>query len=109
VAGLVVLLAGLAVALVVGLRSDDDEGSSGGDGDSSIPAATSEPEGLGDDPEFDRYAEDCYDGDMQACDDLFRESPAGSAYELYGGSCAGRQSNTEARAVYCVDAFPPAS
>ncbi|MBN1091642.1 hypothetical protein JKP75_03065 [Blastococcus sp. TML/M2B] len=100
-----VAIVALAVALVVGLRSDDE----GSDGGSSIPAATSEPEGLGDDPELDDYAEECHDGDMQACDDLFNQSPVGSAYELYGGSCAGRQSNTDARQVYCVDAFPPAS
>jgi hypothetical protein len=107
VAGVAVLIIGLAVALVVGLRSDDGGGS--GSDDSGIPEATSDPDGLGDDPELDGYAEDCHDGDMVACDDLFRLSPLGSAYELYGGSCAGRQSNSEARAVYCVDAFPPAS
>jgi hypothetical protein len=103
IAGVALLVVVFAVALVVGLRADD------GSGDSSIPAATSEPDGLGDDAELDGYAEDCHDGDMAACDDLFRLAPLGSAYELYGGSCAGRQSNTEARAVYCVDAFPEAS
>lgn len=108
VAGVAVLIIGVAVALVVALRSDDGGGSSGSD-DSGIPEATSDPDGLGDDPELDRYAEDCHDGDMTACDELFLESPLGSAYELYGGSCAGRQSNTDARTVYCVEAFPPAS
>lgn len=102
VAALVV--AGLAVALFVGLGSDDD----GGSGDSSIPAATSEPEGLGDDPDLDDLAQDCYDGDMASCDELYRESPRSSAYELYGGTCAGRQPNADASQVYCVDAFPPA-
>jgi hypothetical protein len=105
VAGVAVVIAALAVALVVGLRSDDGSGRSG----STIPDATSDPEGLGDDPELDDYAEECHDGDMQACDDLFELSPLDSAYELYGGSCAGRQPNAEARSVYCVDAFPPAS
>ncbi len=106
VAGAALLIVAFAVALVVGLRSDDGSGSGG---NSSIPEATSDPDGLGDDAELDSYAEDCHDGDMEACDDLFRFAPLDSAYELYGGSCAGRQSNSEARAVYCVDAFPPAS
>ena len=103
------VVAGLAVALFVGLGSDDDGDGGGNGGDSSIPAATSEPEGLGDDPELDEYAEECYDGDMEACDDLYKESPQSSAYELYGGTCAGRQPNADASEVFCVDAFPPAS
>lgn len=106
VAALVVT--GLAVTLFVWSGSDDgDDGGSGGD--SSIPAATSEPEGLGDDPDLDEFAEECFDGDMEACDALYRESPRSSAYELYGGTCAGRQPNADASKVYCVDAFPPAS
>lgn len=107
VAALVVT--GLAVALFVWSGSDDDADGGGSGGDSSIPAATSEPEGLGDDADLDGYAEDCYDGDMEACDDLYRESPRSSAYELYGGTCAGRQPNADASKVCCVDAFPPAS
>jgi len=103
------VVAGLAVALIVGLGSDDysDGGVSGGN--SSVPAATSEPEGLGDEPELDEYAAECFDGDMEACDDLYWESPTDSAYELYGGTCAGRQPNADAFDVLCVDAFPPAS
>ena len=104
------VVAGVAVALFVGLGSDEDDGDDGGSGGgSSIPAASSEPEGLGDDPEFDEYAEECYDGDMEACDDLYWASPPDSAYELYGGTCAGRQPNADASEVLCVDAFPPAS
>lgn len=100
-------IAGLAIALFIGAGSDD--GASGSGGNSSIPAAGSDPEGLGDDADLDDYAEDCYDGDMGACDDLYEESPRGSAYELYGGTCAGRQPNGDASEVYCLDAFPPSS
>lgn len=103
------VVTGLAVALFVWSGSDDDGDGGGSGGDSSIPAASSEPEGLGDDAELDEYAEECYDGDMEACDDLYRESPRSSAYELYGGTCAGRQPNADAAEVFCVDAFPPAS
>ncbi|WP_051515573.1 hypothetical protein [Candidatus Blastococcus massiliensis] len=103
--GAAVVIAALAVALVIGLRSDDGGTGSG----SSLPEATSEPDGLGNDPELDSFAWDCHDGDMQACDDLFQFSPEGAAYELYGGTCAGRQSNSLAHEEYCVDAFPPSS
>ena len=71
-----------------------------------IPPATVPPEGLGDDPLMDQYAQACYDGDMTACDSLFRESEPDSAYELYGGTCAGRQAVEVATTVYCTDAFP---
>ena len=103
------VVTGLAVALFVWSGSDDDGDGGGSGGDSSIPSASSEPEGLGDDAELDGYAEECHDGDMEACDDLYRESPRSSAYELYGGTCAGRQPNADASKVFCVDAFPPAS
>jgi hypothetical protein len=96
VVGGVVLIVAAAIALVVVLR----------DSDPGIPAASSEPAGLGDDARLDDLAEDCYEGEMEACDDLYRESPRSSAYELYGGTCAGRQPNADANQVYCVDAFP---
>lgn len=104
VAAVAVVVVALAVALVVG-QGDDGGGSSG----SGIPDATSDPEGLGDDRDLDDFAENCHDGDMEACDELYRYSPRNSAYELFGGTCAGRQPNSDARSVYCVDAFPPAS
>ena len=107
-AGLGVLLAAAAVALFVVFGSGDGAFGSG-TGGSALPAATSEPEGLGDDAELDGYAEECHEGDMASCDELYRSSPRGSAYELYGGTCAGRQSNIDAREIYCVEAFPPPS
>ena len=54
-----------------------------------VPEPTS-PDGLGDDPELDALAQDCFDGDFSACDQLFFESPADSDYEAYGDSCGGR-------------------
>jgi hypothetical protein len=44
----------------------------------------------GPDPVLDAYAQSCFQGDYQACDDLYFESPPLSDYEEYGGSCAGR-------------------
>jgi hypothetical protein len=44
----------------------------------------------GADPVLDGYAQRCFEGDYQSCDDLFFESPSRSEYEDYGASCAGR-------------------
>lgn len=44
----------------------------------------------GPDPVLNAYAQGCFDGDYQACDNLFFESPPLSDYEEYGGTCAGR-------------------
>jgi hypothetical protein len=88
---------------------DATTGSSGGPNSSlappgEIPEATEEPDGLGDDPTFDAAARDCFDGDMQACDDLYLEADAGSDYERYGDTCAGRQEEGTRR--LCTVAFP---
>ena len=44
----------------------------------------------GPDPVLNAYAQSCFEGDYQACDDLYYESPPMSVYEEYGGSCGGR-------------------
>lgn len=35
--------------------------------------------------------DDCTEGDMAACDELYRDSPFGSDEEAWGDSCGGRQ------------------
>jgi Pericardin like repeat len=100
----VLVVAGIGVALWFGLRGNDGATDTGTDA-GGIPAATQEPIGLGSDPVMDGYARDCYDGDMGACDDLFMESPSDSAYETYGGTCAGRQPVAVSDQIFCVDAF----
>jgi hypothetical protein len=70
----------------------------------SLPPPAMPPTGLGSDPHLDRYARDCFDGDMLACDDLFAESDSNSLYEAYGDTCAGRQEpGTD---IYCTTEFP---
>ncbi len=69
-----------------------------------IPPPGQEPVGLGNDPELDRLAQECYDGDMESCDDLYGQSEFGSEYEAYGDTCAGRQ-ETDTN-LLCVVAFP---
>jgi hypothetical protein len=70
----------------------------------SVPRATLPPTGLGSDPAMNRLASRCYDGNMQACDDLFANSATNSLYEAYGDTCAGRQA--WGRDVYCTTMFP---
>jgi len=48
------------------------------------------PYDYGDDPYLDGLWDACDAGDMQACDDLFRDSPFGSIYEDFGDSCGNR-------------------
>jgi len=45
---------------------------------------------YGDDPELDKLWDACEGGEMQACDDLFFQSPFGSDYEAFGNSCGRR-------------------
>lgn len=80
----------------------DTGGGGGGSGD--VPDPTS-PEGLGDDPTMDALAQDCFDGNMEACDQLFFVSEVGSAYEDYGYSCGGRVPEGETVGL-CVTAYP---
>jgi len=58
------------------------------------------PQRYGDDPELDRLHDQCRDGDMVACDDLYWQSPYFSEYESFGASCG----DTQAEPVwgYCT-------
>lgn len=62
-----------------------------------------EPGDLGDDAELDALAQDCFDGDFGACDQLFFDSPVDSDYEAYGDSCGGRNEP----AGLCVNLYGP--
>ncbi|MCZ2830310.1 hypothetical protein O2W14_15850 [Modestobacter sp. VKM Ac-2986] len=67
------------------------------------PAATLPPTGLGADADLDRLAQQCSDGQMNPCDDLYQESFPGSDYEAYGDTCAGRR--TAGEDTSCADVF----
>jgi hypothetical protein len=62
-----------------------------------------EPVPGGTDAQLNELAQQCHDGDMQACDDLYTESEIGSEYEAYGNSCGGRVPDNS---LYCVDVYP---
>jgi hypothetical protein len=53
----------------------------------SAPVA---PGDLGEDPTLDGYADACFDGDLQSCDDLYSDSEPLSDYEHYALTCGGR-------------------
>ena len=99
IAAIVAVLALAGVVIFFLTRDDDDN-----DTTSNIPAATEEPTGLGDDDGFNALAEDCYDGDMQACDDLYNRAEDDSEYRRYGDTCAGRQ--PAGTRQFCTSAFP---
>jgi hypothetical protein len=63
-----------------------------------------EPSGdgtYGSDPELDALYDQCEDGDYQACDDLYSESPSGSEYEEFADTCGDRNEP----GGYCVDIY----
>ena len=62
------------------------------------------PEALGTNASLDRLAESCYEGAMNVCDQLYRQAPAGSAYQRYGDTCAERQ--PAGTTTPCSVAFP---
>jgi hypothetical protein len=51
---------------------------------------TSDAFAYGDDPALDALYDDCAGGDAVACDDLYVNSPTGSEYEQFAGTCGGR-------------------
>jgi hypothetical protein len=71
-----------------------------------IPPATQQPTGLGDDAELDALAQDCFDGALIACDELYAISPVGSPYEAYGDTCAGRQDASTQQFCHAMAGFP---
>jgi hypothetical protein len=48
------------------------------------------PPVTGPDQTLNAYAQACFEGDHQSCDDLFYESPPLSDHEEYGATCGGR-------------------
>jgi hypothetical protein len=71
--------------------------------ESAIPPPEGEPDDLGTDFSLDRLAEECFDGEMESCDDLYLDAPGGSEYATYGDTCAGRQPANTRR--FCSDVF----
>ena len=64
-------------------------GSSSGSGSGDL--WPDDPDTYGDDATFDRLWDRCADGALDACDDLYWDSPLGSRYEDFGATCGDRQ------------------
>jgi hypothetical protein len=62
-----------------------------------------EPYAFGDDGDLDQLWLSCESGAMQACDDLYQQSPVGSEYETFGATC-GEIFEMENAPEFCVDA-----
>lgn len=104
VAGLAALCVVLAVLLLVRPGPGPDQQPLTAPPDPvPAPAATLAPAGLGEDPDLDRLAQQCADGQMNPCDDLYSESSPGSDYEDFADTCAGRRPGGED--TFCVDVF----
>ncbi len=56
---------------------------------------------YGDDPVLDLLWDQCEGGNPQACDELFRDAPVGSAYEDFGRTCGGTL--PESRGLECFE------
>ncbi len=65
------------------------DGGAAGLGDQSA-LSSGESMNYGDDAALDALWDSCEAGDGAACDQLYRDSPAGSEYEQFGDSCGGR-------------------
>jgi hypothetical protein len=91
----------------------DDAGDSGDDGEAGDSADDAEAGRPTDPPtgqaEFDDLADDCYQGEMQACDELYNVTPPGSEYEEYGDTCGGRWPTSARPSCTAVipDPLPP--
>ena len=85
--------------------SSSSSSSSGGGGNGTLIEGTpTSPDGLGDDPELDEYAQSCFDGSIEGCLSLYGASPIDSTYEMYAESCGGRVPWTEESSVFdCFD------
>lgn len=61
-------------------------------------------------PEFLDLAQGCFDGDPNACDDLFGGTPVGSVDEAYGDTCGGRIEPEEGQGfgLTCAELMVPA-
>lgn len=80
--------AGEAYGETCGGRNAPIPNGCGAEYDWSLPEAQ-QPGDLGS-SEFDALGEDCFDGDLAACDRLYAITPIDSTAEAYGWTCGGR-------------------
>ena len=84
--------------------AEDDGGDDGGDA-GDVPAGQDPNQILGEDADFDALIEDCFDGNLFACDALFIVTPVGSDAERYAETCGGRLDEGEISGGGCAEEF----
>ena len=118
IVAIIVVVALVAVGAIIALAGggDDDDADTASDsgssqtqdtGDSGEPTDPNPDDEFvppssppsGDDEALNALVDDCYGGDMGACDDLFLQAEVGSDYEDYGNTCGGRMPDPRGR--YC--------
>ncbi len=116
--GVVLLLGGVAVALILNAAKDvvndanDEIGNILEDaedalGDDTDDTTTDDPMSFGDDAALDDLYTACGEGDWQACDDLYRSAPPDSEYFEFADTCGGQwEAGTS---TFCVEAMNPDS
>jgi hypothetical protein len=82
-----------------GAAETEAEGEGSASGGGAVDQPSSRPVTDPEDPPsgnttYDELAQNCHDGSMVACDDLYWVAPRGSDYELYGITCGGRRLGT---------------
>jgi hypothetical protein len=85
-------------------KCDIDPSDFGGDSTTTTTEKSGDSTGdgtYGSDPTLDALYDKCADGDYQACDDLYRDSPTGSEYEEFADTCGNRNEPSG----YCVDVY----
>lgn len=69
-----------------------------------VPVAQHDAWGFGDDAYLDNLSTLCWEGDMEACDDLYWDSLPDSDYEYTGATCGERDAFEIERT--CTERFP---
>lgn len=73
---------------------------------SDIPPGQDPRNILGDDEDLNDLANQCFDGDMASCDQLFADTPSDSDLEAYSQTCGGRI-DEQSGAPGCQARFDP--
>lgn len=91
-------LATLSVAMLLGgtlyLIIAEGSGSSDRDAELDFDEELDGDSNGSENARLDALYDDCDDGDMEACDDLYWDSPVDSFYEEFGSTCGNRERET---------------
>lgn len=84
-------------------EDEDDENDLDAGGD--VPDGQDPSQILGSDDDVDAFIEDCFEGNLFACDTLFLVTSGGSDQEAYGLTCGGRVDEGDVPSEECAEEF----